>query len=551
MRSLATGEEVRDEEIAIQRADGAAGVLLMSAAPIRDDAGQIVAAVATFDDVTERRQTESRLSEHETMLRALVDQFPGAVSVMDRDLRFVLAAGRSVVGGTLPRHQLVGLRAPDVYPASSNVEADTACYQRAFAGETVSFETVLKEKALRVTITPLRNAVGEVEHILNVSFDITEEREQLKQMVRDEKLHALGQMAGGIAHNLNQTLALVTGYGELVREALDQTPPDLDEPRRMLRIVERAAYDGGETVKRLLTFARGQGDERRQTIDVADLLHEVEQLTAPRWRESAGLTSHPVTLRVNAESGLLVVGSRAGLREAITNLVFNAIDAMPEGGTITLTARQATDHVSIDVADTGDGMSPEVQRQIFEPFFTTKGERGTGLGLAMVFGIVRHHSGQIDVTSAPGQGTTFHLRLPVGEIESLDLPVVTDQHLSRGLRVLVVDDEARLTALAAGMLRRDGHRATEASSGEEALERLHAELFDLVISDLSMGDGMSGWELAAAVEKMVPGLPIVLATGWGAAIDEEEARGRGVRAVLAKPFRMADLREVVARVVPG
>jgi CheY-like chemotaxis protein len=195
-------------------------------------------------------------------------------------------------------------------------------------------------------------------------------------------------------------------------------------------------------------------------------------------------------------------------------------------------------------------MSPEVQQHIFEPFFTTKGEQGTGLGLAMVFGIVRRHGGEIEVTSVPGEGTTFSLILPASEPEQGEAQVsVESRAAARALRVLVVDDEQRLAALAAGMLRRDGHHAAEAGSGQAALDRLRSEAFDLVISDLSMGEGLNGWELADAVAQLVPGLPVVLATGWGAGIDDAEARGRGIHAVLAKPFRIADLRKVIARVI--
>jgi PAS domain S-box-containing protein len=546
-RALADGEEVRGEQITITRTDGSRSQVVVSAAPIRDDDGQIVAAVASFDDVTEHRETESRLRAREEMLRALVDQFPGAVAVLDRDLRYVLAAGRQIVGPDRPRHELVGLRAPDLYALSSNPAGDTARYERAFAGETVTFDTAVEGKAIRVTVTPLRDMDGDVEHVLNVSFDVTEEREQLERLAHEEKLHALGQMAGGIAHNLNQTLALVTGYGEMARDALEHQPTDVDELRRMLRIVERAAYDGGETVKRLLTFSRGKENERRQAIDVAALLHEVGQLTAPRWRDSSRIEGRPVDLHVQADPGLLVIGSQAGLREALINLVFNALDAMPNGGTVTLAARAEGESVVLDVRDSGTGMTPEIRRRIFEPFFTTKGENGTGLGLAMVFGIVRHHHGRIDVTTAPGQGTTMQLTLPAGSPAEIAPAADDPEQQSRSLRVLVVDDEARLAALAAGMLRRDGHQTTEACSGQEAIERLRAQPFDLVISDLSMGDGMNGWELAAETGRMSPGLPVVLATGWGAAIDEEEANRRGVRAVLAKPYRIAELRETVAR----
>lgn len=549
LRALFHGEAIRGEEVLFRRDDGDERILSVDSAPIRAKDGQIVAAVSVVDDITERRQTEARLHEREQLIGALVDQFPGAVAVLDRELRFVLVAGRPVVNHHHRPEELIGRRLPDLYPAE--VIAATAEYQRrAWDGETASFDCSVGDKALRMTITPLRNGDGLVEHLLTVGFDVTEERARLDRATRDEKLRALGQMAGGIAHNLNQTLALVMGYGELLRTALDQDPPDLDELRRMLGIVEHAAYDGGETVKRLLTVARGQSDTQRQTIDVAELLHEVAQLTEPRWRSCSIVEGGPVELHVQAEPGLLTVGSRAGLREVLTNLIFNAIEAMPEGGTIALSARRSDDQVVVEVADTGSGMTPEVRSRIFEPFFSTKGERGTGLGLAMVFSIVRWHGGQIDVTTEPGRGTTFRLNLLASEATGAAAPATGEERPARSLRILVVDDETRLAALAAGMLRRDGHQATETGSGREALDRLRTEPFDLVISDLSMGDGMNGWELAAATEQLVPGLPVVLATGWGAAIDEEEARGRGVRAVLAKPFRISDLRDVVARVVP-
>jgi CheY-like chemotaxis protein/anti-sigma regulatory factor (Ser/Thr protein kinase) len=276
------------------------------------------------------------------------------------------------------------------------------------------------------------------------------------------------------------------------------------------------------------------------------LLHDVSQLTAPRWRNTARAESWPVDLRVEAEPVAPIIGSRSALREALTNLVFNALDAMPCGGTITLAARQAGARALIEVADTGEGMPPEVQARIFEPFFTTKGERGTGLGLAMVFGIVQRHDGQIDVDSRPGRGTTIRLSFPIRALDRAGRRE-PEHGVGRALRVLVVDDETQLARLLAGMLQRDGHEVVIASSGPEALQRLRADRFGLVISDLSMGEGMNGWDLAEAIYRQDPDLPIVLATGWGASIDDEEARRRHVRVVVSKPFTIAAVRAAVAQ----
>ena len=193
-------------------------------------------------------------------------------------------------------------------------------------------------------MTPLRDERGVIEYVLNVAIDVTEERAS-PTTGGEEKLRALGQMAAGIAHDLNQALALVAGYGDLAREALDAESPDRAALREMLQIMGQAAYDGGATVKQLLSFARGQVDERRQPIDVGTLLYEVEQLTTPRWRDSVRAEGTTIVLRVEAAPGLIIVGSPGALREALTNLVFNALDALADGGTITLAAHQEDDAI--------------------------------------------------------------------------------------------------------------------------------------------------------------------------------------------------------------
>jgi PAS domain S-box-containing protein len=545
-RALRDGEIVHAEEMHIKRGDGTDGVILASSAPIRDEQGNIVAAVSAFSDITEQRAVEARLREREVVLSALIEQFPGAVSVLDRDLRYVLASRYRVVDAGLTSDQLVGRCLTSLY-SPPYVDDAVGAAARAFAGETVSTNVATDGKVFRLITTPLRAASGEVQHVLGVGLDVTEERDRAERASRNEKLRALGHLAGGIAHDINQALALVAGYGELAMTALDQNAPGLRDVRDMIGIMSLAAYNGGESVKRLLTFARGHTNEPHQPVDVGSLLHDVEQLTAPRWRATERAEGRSVELHVDAEPGLTIDGSPAELREAITNLIFNALDAMPRGGTIVLSARRDGGRVRIDIADSGVGMTSDVRQRIFEPFFTTKGERGMGLGLAMVFGIVQRHGGQIDVTTTVGQGTIVHLSFPSGQAGAAGSSGDAGEQSTRQLRILVVDDEPKLAALAAGMTRRDGHQATTVYSGEEALEHLAAAPFDLVLTDLSMGDGMNGWDLAAAIGHISPGLPVVLTTGWGAAIDEEEARARGVQAVVAKPYHIAEIREVVTR----
>ena len=285
-----------------------------------------------------------------------------------------------------------------------------------------------------------------------------------------------------------------------------------------------------------------------EPVNLEAMLHEVARLTSPRWRDGAQVEGRPISMHVDAEPNVLVVGWTAGLRHALTNLVFNAVDALPGGGTIHLSVRRQNDEVVVEVADSGLGMSPDVQARIFEPFFTTKGNRGTGLGLAQVFGIVERHAGRLEVHSAPEQGTTVRIYLPGVTAAAPAIARVIEPVATRKLRILAVDDEPLIGKMVARLVRTDGHVVVTATSGEGALERLREGVFDVVLSDVGMGAGMNGWELAAHVQRQWPHLGFVLATGWGAQIELADARRKGVDAVLAKPYRPDELLTTLQRV---
>jgi nitrogen-specific signal transduction histidine kinase/ActR/RegA family two-component response regulator len=385
-----------------------------------------------------------------------------------------------------------------------------------------------------------------------VVLDITarKEAEQQRQtLARAEQLRALGQMASGIAHDLNQSLALISGYGELAREALGGLHPDPAQIGKMVDTAVRAAQDGARTLQNLLAFARTSAAEEVESVELGGLLREVAQLTAPRWR-AASQRGRGIELEVHVppDVPLFVKASRGALREALTNLIFNAVDALTQGGTIGLRAAPSGNRVLIEVSDNGPGIPPELQARVFEPFFTTKGERGTGLGLAQVSGVVARYGGEMTLESAPEQGSTFRILLPrstEAEVNRREQAQVLRTTPAR--RVLAIDDEAKLRNMVAQILAVDGHETTLAASAEEGLALMqHSGPFDLVLSDVSMGSGLSGWDLAERIRERWPRTPVVLASGWGAQIDPEEARARGVAGVLAKPFRVRELRDLVA-----
>jgi CheY-like chemotaxis protein len=371
--------------------------------------------------------------------------------------------------------------------------------------------------------------------------------QQREAMAQSEKLRALGQMASGIAHDLNQSLMLVASYSNLASQALVEDPLNLADVQDLLTTTNQAALDGGETVKRLLLFTRGAPERKTEVVDLGDILRDAARLTAPRWRDAAQAEGRPINLQVDVADPATVLGSRAQLRELMTNLIFNAVDALPTGGAISLKVVTKGGQGIIEVADSGMGMSDEVQERVFEPFFTTKGEAGTGLGLAMVFRIVEQHGGHIEVRSVPGDGTTFSMTFPLIEVSAELTPTSVAQLESpRVLRILMVDDEPLMTKAVARMLKPSGHLVTVAGSGEEALQKLAEQTFDVVLSDVGMGTGMNGWDLAQEVRGRWPGLRFLLATGWGASLDPGEARTRGVESVLSKPYQLADLLHALA-----
>jgi GAF domain-containing protein/ActR/RegA family two-component response regulator len=373
--------------------------------------------------------------------------------------------------------------------------------------------------------------------------ELTRAYQELKtaqeHLVQTEKLRALGEMASGVAHDFNNILAAILGRVQLI---LSQT----EEPtaRRWLQIIERAALDGAQTVQQIQEFTRIRRDQPAETVDVNQVVRDAVEMTQTRWRDQT--QSQGLEVRVVTELGEVppVDGHPAELRQVLTNLVLNAIDALPRGGTITVATRTATGAVEVAVADTGVGMPDEVRRRIFEPFFTTKGPKGTGLGLAMVYGIVARHGGEVLVDSREGAGSTLTIRLPLGagHAESGTVPLALAGNA--GGRVLVIDDEENVRDTLADMLRLTRREVVVASHGAEGLELFRTAPFDLVMTDLAM-PGMSGWQVAQAVKALRPDVPVVLVTGWGVELPADQLRANGVDRVMTKPFRMDEVNSVV------
>ncbi|HUI05905.1 MAG TPA: response regulator [Verrucomicrobiae bacterium] len=374
-------------------------------------------------------------------------------------------------------------------------------------------------------------------------------REAQQQIVRQERLRALGQMASGVAHDFNNALSKILGFTELMLTSPDKLH-DQGQVQEHLRMISAAAQDAASVVRRLRTFYRPRREtEVFEPVDLNTLIQQAIALTQPKWKQQPQADGITVEIRTELQSVPLVMGDEGDLREVLTNLIFNAVDAMPKGGVITFRTRGDGEFVAFECSDTGIGMTPETRERCLEPFFTTKGEHGTGLGLSIVYGIIQRHGGSLDIQSEWGQGSTFIVRLPVHADQPLRSPEPQSVAQADPLQVLVVEDDALIREIEAEYLVCDGHAVETAASGGEGLKKFYSKRFDLVLSDRAMPE-MNGDQLAGVIKTMSPDTPVILVTGFADALDGSGARPASVDQVLAKPFTHEALRKAVAMAAP-
>jgi CheY-like chemotaxis protein len=372
--------------------------------------------------------------------------------------------------------------------------------------------------------------------------------------MQQERLRALGQMASGVAHDINNAIAPIALYTDSLLEHEDGLT---DRARDYLKIIRRAIADVGETVKGMREFYRPQ--ERQATLSQVDLnpiVTQVIELTRSRWRDLPQQRGIAIAMRTELQQPLAaILGQESEIRDALTNLIFNAVDAMPEGGTLAVRTRGSAETVQLEVADSGVGMDEATRRRCLEPFFTTKGERGTGLGLAMVYGMVRRHSAELEIDSTLHQGTTMRIVFPAARAPTAVPQPVASPRPSRPLSILIVDDDPLVLESLRITLENDGHKVTAADGGQAGVDlfveaQRRSAPFDAVITDLGMPH-VDGRRVAAAVKAAAPSTPVVLLTGWGQRLVEDGDIPAHVDHVLNKPPKLSDLRAALATVVSG
>jgi signal transduction histidine kinase len=391
----------------------------------------------------------------------------------------------------------------------------------------------VEDATLRAHAGRLEEQVAERTRELRAALSAVDESQ--RRVVQGERLRALGEMAGGVAHDFNNVLAAILGR---VRLVLDGTHDP--EPRRHLEVIEKVAVDAVRTVRRIQEFSRLRRARPFQPVDLSQIVNEVVEITQPRWRDEAQARGIAYDIRVETPPVLPVAGDPSELREALTNIVLNALDAMPAGGRIELTTGGDESGTHAVIADTGPGMSESVRQRVFDPFFTTKAEKGTGLGLSVTYGIVTRHGGRIDLWSEPGRGSTFTVWLPVAG-QAPDPPAAEPPAgLPLHARILLIDDDGEVRETLVEMLTGLGQTVTACADGAAGLACFRDQPFDLVLTDLGM-PGHSGWDVAKLVKQRRPDVPVLLITGWADQIARADVAARDVDGLLAKPFTRDEL----------
>jgi signal transduction histidine kinase/CheY-like chemotaxis protein/HAMP domain-containing protein len=383
-------------------------------------------------------------------------------------------------------------------------------------------------------------------------------RQTQQAVMQQDRLRALGQMASGIAHDINNALTPVVGFAQMLLELETNLTPN---GRKQLSYIRTAGEDVAHIVARLREFYRRRdGQEPLVPLDLNKLVVQVIDMTRPRWRDIPQSKGIMVQMQ-NELAGDLpkVLGTASELREALTNLILNAVDAMPEGGKLTVRAylggarghdKRSPTHVLLEVTDTGIGMDEETRRRCLEPFFSTKGQRGTGMGLAMVYGVMERHDGRIEVLSELTKGTTIRLYLPLTTKTSAPADDAAESAAPPPMRILCIDDEPLLRELMKGLLESDGHTVQVADSGQSGIDAFRAARnhrpFDVIITDLGM-PFLDGRQVARILKTESPGTPVLMLTGWGAFMKADGDLPAHVDGVLSKPPRSKELRETLAR----
>ena len=404
---------------------------------------------------------------------------------------------------------------------------------------------------LEVLLLFAEQAAGALEThrlVADVQNSLDELKEMQERLVKGERLRTMGELSSGVAHEFNNLLTSILARVQLINLA----PVGL-ELKRDLDLIEKACLDAAAVVRRLQNFTRNERQGHFVRLDLAEICGDAVEFMRPLWSTRRRHARPPIQVHQHIAENLMVNGDPTELREVVTNLLKNALDALTDGGEISIAALAVDGMVHLRVLDDGPGIPVEIREKIFDPFYTTKGERGTGLGLCLSQQIIERHGGEISVESATGEGAAFLVELPAAGA-ALKISPAPHEESSRAdaqhLRVLVVDDDEKVREPLCRYLKKSGYDVCSAADGREGLEAVAQELPDVVITDVAMPN-MDGLQLCRELRDRHADLPIVIMSGWSAGVDPGRATRAGATALLGKPFALSEVAELLQSLSPA
>jgi PAS domain S-box-containing protein len=527
----------------------------------KDEAGRRTRLEGFVEDITERKLAEEALTESERKYRSIIEtieegyyevDIAGNFTFMNDSLCRILGYHRQELIGMNNREYMTTEVAADVYKAFNEV------YRTGKPMSVTAWELISKNGTtvhIEASVSPLRSPSGEIIGFSGICRDVSERRKAQELLLQSERLKSVAELAGGVAHNFNNLLQIVLGSAQLAQMNLELG--NHGEVKTNLDQISDSSRIGAETVKRLQDFASVRTEDpirSGRVFDLSAMARHAIETSRPLWKTAAEKEGIGISLQENLQSGCLVKGNETELFEVIVNILKNAREAMPEGGQINVATWNEGNRVFLTISDTGTGISEDDRARIFDPFWTTKGFQGTGMGLAVSFGIVHRHGGTIEVESAEGNGSVFILTFPLThEIE--DAPTSAhDIPLDMNLRILVVDDMIPVLRQLEQGISKMGQTVLPALSGAQAIEIFRETPVDAVVCDLGM-PGMNGWQVCKAMweiceQKGMAKPPFIIVTGWGGQLAEEDKiLESGVDAVLEKPVDTRALMEKISELV--
>jgi PAS domain S-box-containing protein len=551
LKMLSEGGVGTLEETTHAKKDGSKIFVERSYTMVKDEDGNIFGGLITLRDITNRKRLERELKESEEKYRNLFETANEGIIITDRNNQIINLNKRAEEILGYSREEVMEKPATIFMPAKYQ-KVDENAMKRIYStgqshtlGKTFEIEMVKKDGAeipVEATYSVLK--MGDDFTFTMIFRDISERKQLEGRLIQSERLNALGELASGVAHDFNNLLATILGRTQFLKFKLGSYQ-GLERRQSSkylldgLSIIEKAATDGAEAIRRIQEFTRITADTQSFTeVSINELLTDAIEYTRPLWKDKAENEGKKIHIMKHLSDTLLpVAGNPSELREVLTNIIKNSLDALTEGGSISFKTSLDCGFVVLSISDTGYGMSKQVKERIFEPFFTTKGPQRTGLGMSVSYGIIKRHLGDITVKSEEGKGTCVIIKLPVAQGIPEKKKITPPPSEEKKARILVIDDEEGVRKLLYELLETVGHDVVIASDGEEGLKLFKEASFNMVFTDLGM-PGISGWEVAKKVKELNPQIPVTLVTGWGVQVDKEKMKTHGVDFIISKPFNI-------------